>query len=328
MKNLMFITTIFLLCNNFALSQEAKKIASIVLPSTVALIMEDSFHQPISMGSGFIISNGKIVTNLHVINGASYGKVFVNGNNIAHNIQGYFVIDEINDLAILAVPTVRGSVLPLLKEGLPEIGEKIYAIGNPKGLSGTISDGIISGIRTFDKKKLIQITAPISPGSSGGPVVNNNGQVVGVAVGTITDGQNLNFAIPSTNVNYLLSLCDNNIQPLSSNYIKAISQTNIKSINDGVIVKIPDDSQFILTELSIKNNLPYFISDIRIIVILYDENNEPTDYFEDIYCNSNKDEYDTQEPDPIRPNLTKELGLKKGMGFQQILFNQNPLKEG
>jgi S1-C subfamily serine protease len=80
------------------------------------------------------------------------------------------------------------------------IGETIYVLGNPDGLFGSISQGIVSGIRRTNASRLIQITAPISPGSSGGPVINTKGQVVGVVVASLSEGQNLNFAIDSESV--------------------------------------------------------------------------------------------------------------------------------
>lgn len=85
------------------------------------------------------------------------------------------------------------------------IGETIYVLGNPDGLFGSISEGIVSGIRRTNASTLIQITAAISPGSSGGPVINTRGQVIGVVVASLTEGQNLNFAIPSENVRSLLT---------------------------------------------------------------------------------------------------------------------------
>jgi hypothetical protein len=94
-------------------------------------------------------------------------------------------------------------VLSLGNSDAVQVGEAIYAIGNPEGLEGTFSQGIISSIRKVGADKLLQITAPISPGSSGGPVLNIKGEVIGVSVATSAKGQNLNFAIPS---NYLMAL--------------------------------------------------------------------------------------------------------------------------
>src|SRR5207245_6657549 len=84
-----------------------------------------------------------------------------------------------------------------------QVGESVYAGGKPVGLEGTFSPGIGSSIREVGTDKLLQITAPISPGSSGGPVLNEKGEVIGVSVATFRGGQNLNFAIPS---NYLKTL--------------------------------------------------------------------------------------------------------------------------
>src|SRR6516225_1013196 len=86
-----------------------------------------------------------------------------------------------------------------------QVGDSVYAVGNPEGLEGTFSQGIVSGIRESGGDRLLQITAPISPGSSGGPVLNEKGEVIGVSVATFRDGQNLNFAVPSIYLKELLS---------------------------------------------------------------------------------------------------------------------------
>ena len=101
------------------------------------------------------------------------------------------------------MPTFDPEIILLGNSDLTQVGETVYAVGNPRGLEGTFSDGIISSIRLRDGDKLIQITAPISRGSSGGPVLNQKGEAIGVSVLSVINGQNLNFAIPS---NYLKSL--------------------------------------------------------------------------------------------------------------------------
>lgn len=270
-----------------SLSQTAKEIAKNCLPSTVSLIMEDKSKQPISLGSGFILENGKVVTNLHVIEGAKYGYVLENGSSKKHSIEGYYQIDKINDLAILSVPTLTSKPLPISTLDQPEVGEKIYAIGNPKGLSGTISEGIVSGIRSMENKSLIQITAPISPGSSGGPVINNKGEVIGVAVGTLTSGQNLNFAIP---VKLLTTLANKGTSSITSlNILKGVTtpKTSKDEINvkDGVIVRNLSWGCFFdfSYNFSIKNNLPETISDVRVLILVYDLSGVIVNYSEDVY---------------------------------------------
>ena len=113
-------------------------------------------------------------------------------------------MDTQQDLVILKVPDVGASVLPLGNSDTAEVGETVYAVGNPKGfLEGTFFPGSISSVRGKDSNRRIQITAPISPGSSGGPLLNSKGEVIGIVAGAIEEGQNLNFAILS---NYLRGL--------------------------------------------------------------------------------------------------------------------------
>ena len=112
-------------------------------------------------------------------------------------------IDEKRDLVILHVSALGKLPLPLDDSDTVLVGETVYAVGNPHGLEGTFSQGTISSVRTVGTDKLLQLTAPISPGSSGGPVLNDRGNVIGVSVATFRGGQNLNFEIPS---NYLTKL--------------------------------------------------------------------------------------------------------------------------
>ena len=187
-------------------SQTPQQIAKSVLTSTVLIVMEDANGKSISSGSGFFIERGMIATNLHVVEGVLKGYVKRVGTNKKYPIIGIAAMDSRQDLAILIVSDFGAPILPLGNSDKVQVGESIYVAGNPIGfLEGTFSNGIVSGVREFrvDSKR-IQITAPISKGSSGGPVLNSKGEVIGVAVSTITAGQNLNFAIPSDYLNELL----------------------------------------------------------------------------------------------------------------------------
>ena len=127
-----------------------------------------------------------------------------------YRIEGIVAMNSLQDLVLIRVADVGSSVLPLGSSDSVQVGESVYVAGNPIGfLEGTFSNGIVSGVREFRVgSKRIQITAPISEGSSGGPVLNSKGEVIGVAVSTITAGQNLNFAIPSNYLNLTCYLCD------------------------------------------------------------------------------------------------------------------------
>ena len=165
-------------------------------PSVVVIVAIDREGRSVRQGSGFVVrEDGAVATNYHVISGATDIKIKV-GSRIV-DIEGVLYVDLDNDLALLKMegtghPTVRvGNADALL------VGEKVYAIGSPQGLENTISEGILSGVREIGaKRKILQMTAAISPGSSGGPVFNEKGEVVGIATFLIEANQNLNFALP------------------------------------------------------------------------------------------------------------------------------------
>lgn len=185
-------------------AQTAQAIAKKAFESTVLLVMEDANGQPMSLGSGFFVRNGVIASNLHVVKGASRGYAKVVDQKTKYDIEGITGIDPDRDLVLLKISAARTLLLSLGNSDAVEVGEPVYAVGNPQGLEGTFSQGIVSSIREVGPDKLLQITAPISPGSSGGPVLNSKGEVIGVSVATFQGGQNLNFAIPSNYVEALV----------------------------------------------------------------------------------------------------------------------------
>src|SRR5271157_935006 len=157
-----------------------------------------------SRASGVILSaDGYIATNYHALQGADSVEIrFFPDPGDSEDYQSFngaklLYADPDRDIAVLKV---NSNSLPFLKcpanTGCEaRVGEKVYAIGNPKGLSNTISDGIVSGLRSVENEDFIQHTAPISPGSSGGALVDSSGALLGMNSWQVTDGQNLNFAI-------------------------------------------------------------------------------------------------------------------------------------
>jgi len=171
------------------------KLVKEVLSAVVTVIGYDAKSKPIQMGSGFFIEKSLIVTNFHVIDGTHMIKVKTN-DGVFHS-SSLIYDDKSHDLALILINNKYTSKKNLsINKQLPEIGERIIAIGNPRGLEQTVSDGIVSAIRRVkDNLDFIQITAPISPGSSGGPVLNLRGEVIGVSTSGIEEGLNLNFAV-------------------------------------------------------------------------------------------------------------------------------------
>ena len=166
--------------------------------SVVSIVMSDKEGHPAAQGSGFLISkDGRIVTNYHVIrSGASAVIKLPDGAFFA--VDGLLSSDKDRDVAIIKAHGNNFRSLTLGDSDRLQIGEEVVAIGSPLSLESTVSNGIISGIRTVEEEggKFLQITVPISPGSSGGPLFNMAGKVVGITTSHLAGGENLNFAIP------------------------------------------------------------------------------------------------------------------------------------
>ncbi len=148
-------------------------------------------------GTGTVVApEGFIVTNAHVVSDAD--EMFVDLGDGQLSTATLHFYDADTDLAVLSVDRhVEGLKLGKAKV---QIGQNVFAIGNPQGLRRSISEGIVSGIRYDEGKPLIQHTAPISPGSSGGPLLTASGELVGVNTFQYRESQNLNFAISATTV--------------------------------------------------------------------------------------------------------------------------------
>ena len=175
-----------------------------IKPSAVAIETYDGRGEKLSRGSGFFIDTDRVVTNRHVIDAAVRAEVH-SSTGIVYSVKGVLAVDAEGDLALLKIEPAAVQIRPLaLDRTSPQEGESVVVIGNPLGLEGSVTNGIVSAVRdipTFGR--IIQITAPISPGSSGSPVVNMQGQVIGVATLQVTGGQSVNFAIPSERISQL-----------------------------------------------------------------------------------------------------------------------------
>ncbi|MGH4121799.1 MAG: YceG family protein [Clostridium sp.] len=156
-------------------------------------------------GSGVVIDGeGTIATNFHVVReGSSFGIIFENDAN--ESIFARLIkVNENCDLALLKIDC-KTVPIPIKDKDTLNRGQQIVAIGSPLGLMNTISDGIVAGFRNIDERKFIQITAPISPGSSGGALLDKYGYLVGITTAGYLEGQNLNLAVPSSELVLLLN---------------------------------------------------------------------------------------------------------------------------
>jgi tetratricopeptide (TPR) repeat protein len=171
-------------------------------PAVVTIVVYDRRGRELGFGSGFFISrSGEILTNHHVIEGATSAKTRT-ADGVMHPVQVILADDPKSDLARLLVFTDQETpYLPIATER-PQVGDHVVVMGSPMGLDETVTEGIVSAVpeqragQSDLEPATLQITAAISEGSSGGPVLNAQGQVVGVATAFMREGENLNFAVP------------------------------------------------------------------------------------------------------------------------------------
>ena len=231
--------------------------------NAVVLIATVTNNEEIGQGSGFIVSkDGVIVTNYHVIENAYPAFVKLKNGDIYEDI-GVIDFNERKDYAVIKI---KGFDLPVVNIGNSndvKVGEELVVIGNPKGLENTISNGLLSQIRDTGKGyKLQQISAPISHGSSGSPVFNSKGEVIGIASsGFSADyGQNLNFSLP---INYIRAVIGNDVKyslkvftglEKEESVIERVSKA--KAVDNKKMLEIMNDSLSVL--LTSVEKIPIF----------------------------------------------------------------------
>jgi len=172
------------------------KVAEKVMQSAV-LIKVERTNGDLVYGSGFFVNNrGDILTNYHVIESASSILIMTNEQN--HYDAKIKAFEVRADMALLSSSTPFTESKPLvITETLPSVGTEVVVVGSPKAEFQSVSNGIVAGVRDKGGITAIQITAPISSGSSGGPVVNMQSEVIGISTAIRADAQNLNFAVSS-----------------------------------------------------------------------------------------------------------------------------------
>ncbi len=174
----------------------AQDVYQAVAPSVWGVATFDESNRLIGRGSAVVIDSGQLVTNCHVL--AKAKAVAVRKENVSYGAK-LLHADVQRDLCLLKVDNFSATPVRVATISQTKIGTKAFAIGNPRGLEQTISEGLVSGIRRNDNDEIqfIQTSAPISPGSSGGGLFDDQGRLIGITTGGIEQSQNLNFAVPA-----------------------------------------------------------------------------------------------------------------------------------
>ncbi len=265
-----------LILGSFALRPSPCQVASSVSDvakqqskSIVQIVAKDRSGRELIAGSGFIVkSEGLLITNHHLIEGAYAASVRTADGDIYDTV---FVVDADTrrDLVVLRIKALNLPTSKLGDSDKIEVGQHVIAIGNPMGLTGSVSDGIISAIRQAEGYKVIQTTAPISPGSSGGPLLNDLGEVVGVTFANV-DGQNLNLAIPINYAKPILQFGEANSPVSLAEFNSAASKPVPASRAIGASPKAPNREEqspdgVLLAELmSLKNKVSNMDTNTRV----------------------------------------------------------------
>jgi hypothetical protein len=245
-----------------AQTKSPKEIARDISKAVVIVESLDERGTVTGQGSGFLVTaNGAVVTNLHVLQGAAMARVKL-PNGDAYKTADLVEVDDARDIAILKIKGFKLPTVPLGDSDKTEVGENIVVISSPEGLVNSLSTGVISGVRRFDTHRVFQITSPISQGSSGGALINSNGEVIGIVTYFLRNGQNINFAVP---INYARGMISDQVttqlaklKPLAKEKEKAASspglaeektdvfQTQLASAARGKLGRTAQEPMFLL----------------------------------------------------------------------------------
>jgi hypothetical protein len=260
---ILVLTSYNLFCQNVSVEKSPQQIYKILNPAVVTIVVYNRSNQKIASGSGVLISDdGLVLTNLHVVQNGIFYDVRISGNRQGRSIPARPAkASTTQDLAMLRLST-EVAIKPVhISTKIPQIGTKVFAIGSPFELEGSLSEGIVSQIRRDDNQIWIQTTAQISPGSSGGGLFTESGELIGLTTMTIKGGQSLNFAISCSKLSELST-----VESFQS--FAGLDNSETPTLNiDGIKIKIgmtPDDIKTILpANFEIQNDKPNVLTLFR-----------------------------------------------------------------
>ena len=174
-------------------AETAGQVFAQVSPSVVVVVTYDAAGKPSELGSGVVLPDGNVATNCHVLKDGTRYRVRYKGRDYAAQMR---FSDWNRDVCSLSVSGLKAPKVVLGSTASLKVGAQVYAIGTPEGLELTLSEGIVSSLRTVEGGTYIQTTAAISPGSSGGGLFDDHGKLLGLTSFFVTNGQQLNFALP------------------------------------------------------------------------------------------------------------------------------------
>lgn len=210
----------------------ASEMATFLEPRSAIVHVFDSSGRRLGSGSAFFVNdNGLLVTNQHVIDGAARVSI-ITSDGKSHNVT-VLLFDERRDVAILKAPIRGNDFVSLGNSYYVQTGDVIYTYGSPLGITNTITAGLVSkSLSIINSQEFIQLSAPISPGSSGGMLVNEVGELIGITTANLTRGQNMNLAIPINRAIQIINEIDQNVEVYDrgNGHISDITTQTIRKI--------------------------------------------------------------------------------------------------
>ena len=252
MKTLL-IYPLTLLMTAAGFSYTVKEIVDKCNPSVVQVVLSNDQKEELGIGSGFIIGPEMVATCYHVVAGGASAHVKT-AEDITYPVAGVVVADKEHDIAVLKVKRLDDlPALPLGDARKVTTGEPVVALGSPLGLGGSVTEGVVSKVREFEKfGDVIQVSCAVSPGNSGGPLLNAQGEVIGIVSFSLEAGQNLNFGIV---INTLQELLKN--PPAELIALKTLKKGGLVDDPLGYGVLEPVQGQ---TSLKVPRSAPYTVA--------------------------------------------------------------------
>lgn len=291
------------------------QIYEMIVSATVRIEASNKNGKMHSLGSGFFIGeNGEIVTNYHVIAGAYQLKVKLYGGD-TYEVASVLGYDIANDLAIIKINLTGNSYLKLSEDEV-KTGDPVYALGSPLGVDDIFTDGIVSNPqKNINGIQMVVFSAPISPGNSGGPLVNSRGEVIGINTQTAVDGQNLNFAVIAA----LVGDVDISVEKtVYETYTECLKTSGLNALIYHIMLnydKMTPDGKYIISHVIVTEKDGAYG---RTFEMVYDENDEVVIisanwitggkyiYSIEIVLDSVKEEYDIRFFDHVWSQYTAE----------------------
>ncbi len=307
------------------LSKESKKVSFLddtdaINERAASVVMLNCFDKAgnlIATGSGFAaFEDGVIVTNFHVIENRVYSVTGELETGMSFPVDRVIAYSEEYDIAILKTDVKTGMALLSFGNSLEAAkGDKVIAVGYPKGLGNTVSSGIISSIYGSGNDRMIQFTAPISNGSSGGALINDSGDVIGVTFASYESGQNLNYAVPIEFVEQVWNMRDQ-ARPLS---FSDIASAGVLTVSDLAADPAAYEGQEIIVEGYIDS-----IFKKSVILVEFDKNRSK-------YINNKLDNTyskDAQSKGFYGPNITNQTNLLRSLSGIEVIISAGKNNRG